>query len=397
MENNNKIVDYEPVESQLETPPSLEIQKDETIEMPIALGITKGWTRNRILIALGITACIALAVGLGVGLGMKKEEDKGIPLDIPFLKPPVAASSPSGLKSARRRLHQVENQMFGLTSTQFSTFSATQEVKNRLFSPGPGDFTYRLGKVDERLQELKSRALESPKPCLISTPAVKFEPTLPNNEAFPMYFSCKDRLNDKLTVYFGKKNTTWYLAELQKTDNVNAPTIAVLASIDSDGNQVDTWQIMVDETLSDKNSSVLHIKADKKANTISVLTASSITQTQGQQLASTGVGCGIKLSSTSSELWIFGYPADNAPNGPTGSCPSSDADYLSSTASSNNWQDFCVHPSQLTDINATGCTALKNFTLSIFSYSQLVSSSYGKIAYNMIYNPQMPSGIVDFS
>jgi hypothetical protein len=211
-----------------------------------------------------------------------------------------------------------------------------------------------------------------------------------------MYFSCKDRLSEKLTVYFGKKNTTWYLAELQKTDNVIAPTtptIAVLASIDSDGNQVDTWQIMVDETLPDKNSSVLHIKADKKANTISVLTASSITQTQGQQLGSTGVGCGIKLSSTSSELWIFGYPADNRP---TGACPSSDADYLSSTASSNNWQDFCVHPSQLTDINA-GCTALRNFSLSIFSYSQLVSSSYGKFAYNMIYNPQMPSGIVDFS
>ena len=94
MTDNKKIADYQIVE----------IQEDKTVDDPKLF-----WTRNRILITLGITACIALAVGLGVGLGMKRDKDNQISLDIPLLKPPVVASSPPGLESKRRRLHQVDN------------------------------------------------------------------------------------------------------------------------------------------------------------------------------------------------------------------------------------------------------------------------------------------------
>ena len=278
-----------------------------------------------------------------------------------------------------------------LASTSLTTEEATGLVKEKMFLSGPADFSYRLKTVDNRLQELKKRALESSKVCLTSTP-VLYKPNLPNNESFPLYLSCKDQISDKLTVYFGKMNSTWYLAMFQITDIIS-PTIAVLASIDSDGSKVDTWQIMVDESTTPFSASVLHIKADKSFNTISVITASSITQVQGNQLASTGIGCGVQLSSTSEALWIFGYPFDNSTSN---LCPSSDTDYLSKTDSSD-WQEFCVSPSGLTDVSSGSCTSLKNnYPLSIFSYNQLVSTLYGATAYNLAHSPAIPTGVVDF-
>ena len=273
------------------------------------------------------------------------------------------------------------------------TPAAMLTIETKLFQKGPGDFSNRLGMVDGRLQEIKKRAKESdtPKECL-SVTSEKFEPKLPNNEAFPMYFSCKEEMSGQLSVYFGQKDDKYYVAELQKGGNVAGlgiiPSIAVLASVDSEGNKVDVWQIVVEDTASPKTVSVFHINADKVANTIHVITASTST--------GTGVGCGIKMSSTTSSLWVYGFAGDN---GSPITCPTdiTTGDYISSTVD-GNWQSYCVNPATLLDLSpSTLCSTIStNFPLTDFSYAQLVSTSYANDAYSLIFNPVMPAGLVDF-
>jgi hypothetical protein len=354
---------------------SNEGSKNDSKELSIEPLKQSWWTRTRVLIAIGL-ACVG--IGLGVGLGIYfSNNDNPIELDMPYLKPPVYAASPEGLKGSRRIL------------ATFTTSAATAQVKTKLFGGGTGDFTYRLGMVDDRLQELKERAKESRKLCLTTTPEL-FSPELPNGESFPMYFSCKEDVSDDLSIYFGQKDGTYYLAELQEGGTNTAgsyPSIAVLASVDSDGNNVDVWQIIVDETASPKTASVFHINADETSDTIQLIAAST------NQV--TGVGCGIKMSSSSAALWIYGNPSDNSPN----ACPTDVTanDYTNSVVA-GDWQSFCVDPELLTDIISTSCLTMStSFPLTSFSYAQLVSTSYADKAYNLIFDPTLPSGLVDFN
>lgn len=298
---------------------------------------------------------------------------------------------------ARRRLRtDNDNINRNLVASTIAESAAITTIKTRLFQEGPGDFSWRLGMVDQRLQEFKTRAKESDKECL-STIAVKFEPTLPNNEAFPMYFSCKEEMSSQLSVYFGQKDGLYYVAELQKggTDAVLGyiPTIAVLASVDSAGNKVDVWQIAVEETANPpKTVSVFHIMADKLANTIQVIAAATST--------GTGIGCGIKMSSTASALMVYGYPGDN--NSPSGNlCPTdtNPNDYINSVVTgAGNWDIYCVNPDTLTTISPnTPCTSLlSGFPLADFSYANLVTTTYANSAYSLIFSPSLPDGLVDF-
>ena len=295
---------------------------------------------------------------------------------------------------ARRRLRtDNDNINRNLASNTILESDAIDTIKTRLFQEGPGDFSYRLGMIDERLQEFKTRAKESDKECL-STIAVKFEPTLPNNEAFPMYFSCKEEMSSQLSVYFGQKDGQYYVAELQKGGTVaglgNIPSIAVLASVDSAGNKVDVWQIAVEDTANPKTVSVFHIMADKIANTIQVIAAATST--------GTGIGCGIKMSSTASALLVYGYPGDN--NSPSGNlCPNNNNDYINSVDSGAGlWEVYCVNPVTLASISPdTPCTSLlSGFPLAAFSYADLVSTAYADSAYSLIFSPSLPDGLVDF-
>ena len=278
-----------------------------------------------------------------------------------------------------------------------TTANAMLAIETRLFQQGPGDFSYRLGMVDGRLQEFKTRAKESDKECLSAT-ALKFEPTLPNSEAFPMYFSCKEEMSSQLNVYFGQKDDKYYVAELQKGGAVaglgNVPSIAVLASVDSAGNKVDVWQIVVDEAANPKTVSVFHIMADKVANTIQVIAAASS--------SGTGIGCGIKMSSTASALWVYGCPSDDGSPNP---CPAvSSGAYSSSVDFSDNngdYMSYCVDPATLIDTSPpnTPCSSLKSgFPLLVFSRADLTSNSnaYANTAYNLIFSPSLPAGLVDF-
>lgn len=343
---------------------------------------TTWWTKARIYIVVAsVLVVVGLALGLGLGLGLKSSGDV-VSLDIPFLKPPVYSASPTGLKSRRRLLRNESHDVDRLLS-QFTTSSAMTTLKSRLFTSGPGDFNYRLGLVDNRLQEFKTRALESNRVCL-STSASLFSPTLPNLESFPMYFSCKEKMSDSLNVYFGQKDGKYYVAEL----TTGSPSIGVLASVDSAGTVVDVWQIMADSTSTPKTASVFHINADKTSGTIQVIGAASY--------VGTGVGCGIKMSSTSSAMWFYGNPSDNGSPSP---CPTdtTTGDYLASVVS-GDWQSFCVDPSTLTDISSSLCTTLStSFPQSDFSYAQLVSDGYGATAYTLISSPTLPSGLVDFN
>jgi hypothetical protein len=344
----------------------------------------KWYQSRRILIITAALVVVGLGLGIGLGLGLKKA--KGTALDFPLIRPPVYASTPSALKpSSRRRL------AFN------SAADAGSQIKDRMYSAGPANYLSRLSSVDGSLAELKTRALESPKVCLTKA-AQKFEPQLPNDESFPMYFSCKEVMNSQLTVYFGQSEGQNYLAELQKSDGANSPTMAVLAKIDSAGTKTDVWQIIVADTASPKTVSVIHIRADQTTSTNHVIVAATSN--------GLGVGCGVKLSASSTALWVYGDPADNNVGDTYQSsvqlCPT-DGGYDTNTVPSspvsatNTWATFCLNPSTLSSITSTLCDSLKSgYPLSSFSYAQLGSTSYADKAYTLITSPTMPAGLTDF-
>jgi len=357
--------------------------KPEGQEPSAAPQPVKWYQSRRILIITAALVVVGLGLGIGLGLGLKKA--KGTALDFPLIRPPVYASTPSALKpSSRRRL------AFGIA------VDAASQIKDKMYAAGPANYLSRLSSVDGRLAELKTRALESPKVCLTKA-AQKFEPPLPNDESFPMYFSCKEVMNSQLTVYFGQSEGQNYLAELQKSDGANSPTMAVLAKIDSAGTKTDVWQIIVADTATPKTVSVIHIRADQTTSTNHVIVAATST--------GLGVGCGVKLSASSTALWVYGDPADNMVGDTYQSsvlpCPT-DVGYDTNTVPSsptagNTWAAFCLDPSSLLSIASTLCDSLKSsYPLSSFSYAQLVSTSYADKAYTLITSPTMPAGLTDF-
>lgn len=204
-------------------------------------------------------------------------------------------------------------------------------------------------------------------------------------------FQCTFPARRRLTIYFGRKDGQNYLAELQKSDGANSPTMAVLAKIDSAGTKTDVWQIIVADTVSPKTVSVIHIRADQATSTNHVIVAATST--------GLGVGCGVKLSASSTALWVYGDRADNNVGDTYQStvvpCPSNTA-YDTNVVLTNTWDSFCLEPSSLSSITSTLCDSLKSsYPLSSFSYAQLGSTNYADKAYTLITSPTMPA-LTDF-
>lgn len=256
-------------------------------------------------IAFIIVSVVALGLGLGLGLGLKKSPPPRALINIPPMQPPVTASVPNALRpssatwvktqsaadATRSSLMSLQSLTAGAArSAHFSVQAVTDNssltaIQNRVFGPGPTDFVTRLGKIDERIQELKTRNLESERGRVcIGEAAQLWTPNfLPAGVTFPMWFSCKEVMDPQggLSVYFGTQGTTSYVAELQWPATAGTvPRMAVLAAVSNNGTQVEAWQIITGTN----SVSYVQIRADRTTNSVEVRTR-----------LDTSVGCAVAI------------------------------------------------------------------------------------------------------
>lgn len=240
-------------------------------------------------IGFAVLAVVAIAVGLGVGLGLRHSNSSSPRhnLNIPPLQPPVAASVPGALRPSSatwNRPQQIPTPLMQLLNgfvdhrvklQAVTSSSVINQIKDRVFGPGPTDFMYRLGMVDARIQELRTRNLQGDKgrACL-AQPAQLWNPSFLPNISFPMWFSCQEVMDQGsassgLSVYFGTRGDTSYVAELQWPTTGSNPRMAVLASVSNNGTQVQVWQVGVG-TATTSSTSFFHIIADRTLGQVEV-------------------------------------------------------------------------------------------------------------------------------
>jgi hypothetical protein len=276
----------------------------------------------------------AAATILAVGLACGKKDEKSNPFNAPAVKPPVENQSPAGFKSA------------SLSLTADSNLSV---IKSRFYSDGPTDFIERLSKVDGRIAEFEGRASSSDSgKCVSEEPKLWDLKDIPGVGAFPMYFSCFDSPSQtqgtSLSIYFGKKDGYWYIAELSKNPSGNEPpTIGVLAKVNEAGTEATVVQLSVETNFT---TSVFHVYANETTKVFEMANASNRTSSNGSGSGAnfTGVGCGVRIKSNSDFIYGKGrFSSDNC---------------------STQAAEVCGKVADLTSANASDCTGASLNTFS---------------------------------
>jgi hypothetical protein len=269
----------------------------------------------------------------------KKESSSSASSPVPSMVTIAKATLPSSLESSAVG--------FNLTE-EFVPETNLDEMKDRLFSPGPTDFMYRLNSVDSRLDSLADAII-----ACADTPTSTYNPptTLATGFSFPMELACVQTVDatsmgvSNFKVYFGKSGGYWYIAEIQtnasfESNDSEPPTMAVLSKIDENGEEMEVFQISVEKSSADNlyYASVTHILANKTLGIFEISSASSAdsTHTNSPGANFTGLGCGIQMKTNGTYVYGSGIfsqmnvcPASASPCGnatdlsdATGSCGS---------------------------------------------------------------------------
>jgi len=269
----------------------------------------------------------------------KKESSSSASSPVPSMVTIAKATLPSSLESSAVG--------FNLTE-EFVPETNLDEMKDRLFSPGPTDFMYRLNSVDSRLDSLADAII-----ACADTPTSTYNPptTLATGFSFPMELACIQTVDatsmgvSDFKVYFGKSGGYWYSAEIQtnasfESNDSEPPTMAVLSKIDENGEEMEVFQISVEKSSADNlyYASVTHILANKTLGIFEISSASSAdsTHTNSPGANFTGLGCGIQMKTNGTYVYGSGIfsqmnvcPASASPCGnatdlsdATGSCGS---------------------------------------------------------------------------
>lgn len=238
----------------------------------------------------------------------KESSSGGSSSPVPSMVTIAKASLPSSLESSAVGFNLIE---------EFVPETNLDEMKNRLFSPGPTDFMYRLKSVDSRLNSLADAII-----ACADTPTATFTPpTIATSFNFPMELACVQAVNatsqgvSDFKVYFGKASGHWYIAEIQtnasfESNDSEPPTMAVLSKIDESGEEMEVFQISVEKSSVDNlyYASVTHILANKALGIFELSSASSAdsTHTNSPGANFTGLGCGIQMKTNGTYVYGSG-------------------------------------------------------------------------------------------
>jgi hypothetical protein len=246
---------------------------------------------------------LSLILSLSAGMiGCAKNEDSASSSTSPI--PSMVAIAKGALPGA------LESSAVG-----FTIDSNLTTLKDRLFSPGPTDFMYRLKMVDERLASLGDAIKE----CEDATTSTYTPPAVATGFNFPMQLSCKQVVDaaslgvNDFKVYFGKSGGYWYVAELQtntdfESSDAEPPTMGVLSKVSEAGDEMEVYQISVEKKTGVYYSTVTQIKANKTTGVFELASASSAdtSQTISPGANYSGVGCGVSMNTDGVNVYATG-------------------------------------------------------------------------------------------
>jgi hypothetical protein len=252
-------------------------------------------------------------------------------MSIPDTLPIVQATIPSTLYSSS----------VSLLSLITSIDSNLDAVKTRLFSPGPTDFQYRLSAIDSRLNELESRLGDCANEEAKSWTVPVGDTGIPLTT---MYFQCYTSVTgpgvSDYKIYLGKKDSYWYLAELQINDSFESsdaepPTMGVLAKVASDSSTVEAYQISVEKVSGSYYASIVQILADKTTGVFELAVGSdSGANTISPGANFTALGCGVRMKTASSLVYAEGVFSQGASCGSSANVCANTTDFSSDTGCS---------------------------------------------------------------
>jgi hypothetical protein len=330
------------------------------------------------------TAIVLTVVGASCG----KKNKGGSPMGMGQLLLPVKESAPTGLKAGSAAVTGlVAPLQFLAAPSELST------VKDRLFSPGPTDFMYRLKMVDGRLAELDARHQDSARKCVTEAPQEWKLTGLPDANGTltgttSFWFSCMEKIDvtnvsptATLTIYFGRKDGQSYLAELSTNPagGNSTPTIAVLGKVDDSSTKSEIWQIMVTpESTTDtakQHSSWMYILGDKTNLNFEMAvggSGKSSTPTDTDNPVSY-LGCGVRMKSSASLVYAKGrfHDAGSTVFGAGGdTCTDTEA-------------VVCASATDLSAKDEADCSTLTTFATPVLTYSQLKGTASPAAGYTL--------------
>ena len=331
--------------------------------------------------SIALFACGAASLSLfGAVAGCaKKKESKGSPMGLGQLLIPVKASAPAALAAASKTASSLTE------SFEFAAPTELETLKDRFFKEGPNDFMYRLKSVDGRLAELDKRhTTEVARKCVTETPKEWSLSGLPDKSntltgTASFWLSCKEVLpqtgGGTLTILFGRKDGTSYLAEIQKAADDTVPTMFVLGKVDDASTKAEVWQVVLTKkSVTDaakQHTSWLYILGDKANSNFELATGSSAAQSStptDSEDPTSGAGCGVRIKASSTLVYGIGRFHD-----------AGTADGRDATAAACNDAEatVCASATDLTSKTAADCDAIKTFSDSVpkITYSQLKGSS----------------------
>lgn len=328
-------------------------------------------TKAKLLIGMGVLLVFG---GVAIVIVVMMGRIEGKSLGIPLVRPPVDESTPQGFQPTRRNLQGF---------VEHTPLSRLQDhvFEYRYDDPTVSTLTYRVYMVDERMESLEARALESARKCIDETPK-SWTPAMafPDNREFPMWFQCEEVLNNESKMFFGIKDGIAYVAEIQdySQSSESAPSMAVLAEVAQDESLTRIWEIhtVYDGTMP-TSSFWKEIVATKTLDAEGAVTASQLEVSIATTASGdSGIGCGIRLKADLTNVWSRGEFSDM-------NC-------------GTTIEDICLDSVNLNEVADSECNHLTTFDVADMTQTNLLANSFDQHAYDLITSYTMPS-LTDFN
>lgn len=241
--------------------------------------------RDRWLVPVLALACIGVSAATIVAVVVFLVPASGShPLGLPLVEPPVRSSAPADLRTSTATASSAKG-------PRLSSISA-QNMRERLFSPGPANVYTILGNVDMRVKEIDMRSDQFP--CLNGTTYVNYTLSVWGDDPVVLRAQCAERwipegfilvsVNADSTVHLYDKGGEVAVAALVTTSlTTNSTTNVTSRTVE----RVEVWYSV---GLSSRNGSagVVHIVAQPNATRFEMTVAGRGVGYCGAQMISDG-------------------------------------------------------------------------------------------------------------
>lgn len=305
------------------------------------------------------------------------DEKKGKSLNAPAIEPPVAEATPGALKVTSTSLNLTEvtestrcdegdtvcfreRAMVRLVTRIFSGREGCNEDAGEELQ---GRVRCNLQKIDSRLAELDRRAKDSARKC-VDEPAQDHAIAMPADVTRTAKIQCGEHLGGRdgheLYLGFGLDAGVFHVIEVVDSGRVHYGTVnnetGDIEFFMGDNRTISTSVQTDNEEFAPGNDannnkhalSMIQIKANKNSDSFEIAVGANY-------MMGVGVGCGVRLKSNGTHIYVKGVLAEPTFNTLETDCALSDDNVAQSVL------DVCLDAGDLEPVDSGNCTDLTSF------------------------------------